>query len=165
MYYSLHGGGSPSLTFLPSYAYMGGWHPSVYVYSKILAFICLLYWVVPFANARARAVSFGFFLCHYYLSFIAANLSPWYIANTSMLAIFILANAAHDLVNSFQKVKNAKIRTLLISFLKCLIVFVVFFNALIFACVAYQLRIQQRVIEDGNRKQIGLWLNKNALQV
>ena len=39
----------------------------------------------------------------------------------------------------------------------------VLFNALIFICVAYQLRIQQRVIEDGNRKQIGLWLKENAL--
>ena len=29
-------------------------------------------------------------------------------------------------------------------------------------CAAYQLRIQHREIEDGHRKQIGLWLRQNA---
>jgi hypothetical protein len=29
-------------------------------------------------------------------------------------------------------------------------------------CVAYQLRVQQREIEDGHRKQVGRWLRQNA---
>jgi hypothetical protein len=32
----------------------------------------------------------------------------------------------------------------------------------LFLCVAWQLRIQQREIEDGTRKQIGLWLREHA---
>jgi hypothetical protein len=35
-------------------------------------------------------------------------------------------------------------------------------NLVLTLCMGYQLRIQQRVIEDGNRKQIGLWLRQHA---
>jgi hypothetical protein len=33
---------------------------------------------------------------------------------------------------------------------------------LLFLCTAWQLRVQQREIEDGTRKQIGLWLREQA---
>ena len=160
----LLGDTSTDLTFLPTYAYpFGGWHYTVYIYSKYLPYICALYWCLPFGNSQARAVSFAFMISHFYLSYIAAYVATWYIPSCAILAIFVLARIFQQGLNlaSLLKDKNNKISRRLMRFVHVSAVSVLAVTLLLTLCSAYQLRIQQRQIEDGNRKKIGLWLRQN----
>ena len=152
-------------TFLPAYASaLGGWHWTAMLYGKCLAYICAFYWCVPSGRPTARAVSFAFLLSQYYLSDIACYPAPWYVSNCAILAIFVLAHAAQHGLDFAASLKGrddlfcrratAGIRGLGILILSA--------TLLLTLCAAYQLRIQQRLIEDGHRKQIGLWLRQNA---
>ncbi len=153
---------SVNLTFLPAYAYFGGWHNTVFQYSKLISYACALYWLVPTKNSSARAVSFAFMLSHFYLTYIAGHPSPWYIPNTAVQGIFVAANISQDALSWISADKNTPLKKVFKKAVEAISVLVVAVSLLLLVCVAYQLRIQQRVIEDGHRKQIGLWLRQNA---
>ena len=152
-------------TFLPAYASaLGGWHWTAMLYGKCLAYLCAFYWCVPSARAAARAVSFAFLLSLYYLSDIACYPAPWYVPNCAILAIFVLAHAAQHGLDFAASLKGkddlfCRRSTAGIRGLGALVLSA---TLLLTLCAAYQLRIQQRLIEDGHRKQIGLWLRQNA---
>ena len=152
-------------TFLPAYALaLGGWHWTAIWYSKCLACICALYWCVPSGRSAARAVSFAFMLSLYYLSEIAAYSAPWYVPNCAILAVFVFAHVVQhglDLAGSLQDRDDPSGRRS-IALIRGLGAGVLSATLLLTLCAAYQLRIQQREIEDGHRKQIGLWLRQNA---
>jgi len=154
---------SPLVTFLPAYGF-AGWPRAIYFYSFILSFLCLIYWMLPSRNHAARAASFGFFLCHYYLSFIIRFPATWYIPSTTILGIFILGHAAKDLLELSGSVRNSPIRGFLTSLTRGLVTLVLIANFVILACVAVQFRIVQRVDEEGIRRSVGLWLKYNALK-
>ncbi|MGA2915550.1 MAG: hypothetical protein ABSE89_05945 [Sedimentisphaerales bacterium] len=161
----LLGGTSANKTFLPNNAVpFGGWHFSVMVFSTYLSYLCAIYWCFPFGNLQARAVSFAFMICHFYLTYIAAYSASWYIPNCAILAIFVFAYFLQQLLNlsSLLKIKDTLNTKRLINFVRISAVFVVSVTLLLTVCSAYQLRIQQREVEDGNRKKIGLWLREHA---
>jgi hypothetical protein len=156
---------SAGSTFLPAYALVfGGWHWSVAIYGKALACLCVFYWCLPFARPQARAVSFAFMLGHFYLSYAASFPFPWYVPNCTILGIFVFAHIVQhglDLAFSLKERDEANFRPLL----ACAhigAVSVLSAALLLFLCTAWQLRVQQREIEDGTRKQIGLWLRQHA---
>jgi hypothetical protein len=156
---------SAGSTFLPAYALVfGGWHWSVALYGKALACLCVFYWCLPFARPQARAVSFAFMLGHFYLSYAASFPFPWYVPNCTILGIFVFAHIVQhglDLAFSLKDRDEANFRPLL----ACAhigAVSVLSAALLLFLCTAWQLRVQQREIEDGTRKQIGLWLRQQA---
>ena len=152
-------------TFLPAYAMaLGGWHWTAIFYGKCLACICALYWCVPSGRAAARAVSFAFMLSLYYLSDIAAYPAPWYVPNCAILAVFVFAHIVqHGLDRAgLLKGRQGPLGRRSIALIRVLGAAVLSATLLLTLCAAYQLRIQQREIEDGHRKQIGLWLRQNA---
>ncbi len=160
----LMGGMSIDMTFMPTYFSFGGWHYVVSVYSVYLSYICALYWCLPFGRPQARAVSFAFMIVNLYLSCIAAYVAPWYIPGCTILAIFVLANTIQQGLNLTSLLKDKEDKNFLRSmrFIRVLVASALVITLLITLCAAYQLRIQQREIEDGNRKKIGLWLRQNA---
>jgi hypothetical protein len=151
-------------TFMPTYYFLGGWHYAVFIFSNYLSYICALYWCLPFGRPQARAVSFAFMMSHFYLSHIAAYDAPWYVPNCTILAIFVFAYFMQQGLNlaSFLKDKAVKISLQLTRFIHILTASALITTLLLTLCSAYQLRIQQRLIEDGNRKKIGLWLQAAA---
>jgi hypothetical protein len=153
-----------ALTFLPTYVALGGWHWTAILYSKCLAYICALYWCVPSGRSAARAVSFAFMLSQHYLSDIAAYPAPWYLPNCAILAIFVLAHIVqHGLdLAGLLKGRNDRLCRRSMALIRALGASVLSATLLLTLCAGYQLRIQQREIEDGHRKQIGLWLRQNA---
>ncbi len=153
---------SVNLTFLPAYAYFGGWHNTVFQYSKLISYLCALYWLVPSKNSAARAVSFAFMLSHFYLTYIAGHPSPWYIPNTEIMGIFVAANIIQDALRWISAHQNVPLKKVFKKVVEVTSVLIVTVSLVLLICVAYQLRIQQRVIEDDHRKQIGLWLRQNA---
>ena len=156
---------STGLTFLPTYTFpLGGWHYTAIVYSNYLSCICALYWCLPFGRPQARAVSFAFMIGHFYLTCIAPFPAPWYLPNCIVLAIFVSAYIIHQALNLalLLKGRDNKNSMRLIKFVRISAVSILAVTLLLTLCSAYQLRIQQREIEDGNRKKIGLWLRANA---
>ena len=152
-------------TFLPTNAFsFGGWHYTVYIYSKYLSYICALYWCLPFGRPQARAVSFAFMISHFYFSYIAACPTAWYFPSCTIMAIFVTAYIVQQGLNIAFLLKDKDDKNFLcsIKFVRVLAVSVLAVTLLLILCSAYQLRIQQREIEDGNRKKIGLWLRQNA---
>ncbi len=156
---------SAGSTFLPAYALVfGGWHWTVGLYGKGLACLCVFYWCLPLARPQARAASFAFMLGHFYLSYAASFPFPWYVPNCTILGAFVLAHIVQhglDLALLLKARDEATCRGLL-ACTRIGAVSVLGAASLLFLCAAWQLRVQQREIEDGTRKQIGLWLRQQA---
>jgi hypothetical protein len=156
---------SAGSTFLPAYSLVfGGWHWSVALYGKALACLCVFYWLIPFARPQARAVSFAFMLGHFYLSFAASFPFPWYIPNCTILGIFVFAHIVQHTLGFAVSLKDKDERNFrrLPGCIRLGAASVLSAALLLFLCTALQLRVQQREIEDGTRKQIGLWLRQQA---
>src|SRR5208337_1567658 len=156
---------SAGSTFLPAYALVfGGWHWTVALYGKVLACLCVFYWLLPFARPQARAVSFALMLGHFYLSYAASFPFPWYVPSCTILGIFVFAHIvqrALDLGFSLKARDERNFRPVL-ACIRVGAASVLSAAFLLFLCTAWQLRVQQREIEDGTRKQIGLWLKQQA---
>lgn len=157
---------SLNTSFIPIYARTGGWPYVIFVYGKYLAWICAFYWCFPLGWPKTRAVSFAFMCGHFYLTHIAPYPAPWYIPNCEILGIFVFAHIVQQslkfvvvLKDNLLDEKNFKKLTL---YIRVFAEVVLVTNLILTLCMGYQLRIQQRVIEDGNRKQIGLWLREHA---
>ena len=151
-------------TFTPTNFLFGGWHYTTIVYNNYLSYICALYWCLPFGRPQARAVSFAFMIGHFYLTYIASGAAAWYVPSCTILAIFVFPYFVQQGLNLafLLKDKSVKRSLQLIRLIHILAAFVLIITLLLTLCSAYQLRIQQREIEDGNRKKIGLWLRANA---
>jgi hypothetical protein len=151
-------------TFLPTYFAMGGWHYTTLLYGHYLTCICAFYWFLPFGRPQARAISFAYMICLFYITNIAAYPAPWYVPSCTLLAVFVFAYFIQQSLNlaSMLKEKNEKIYRSPIKLVHAMAISVLAGTLLLTLCSAYQLRIQQREIENGNRKKIGLWLRQNA---
>lgn len=114
--------------------------------------------------AQGRAASFAFMLGHFYLSCIAAYAAAWYFPACAILGIFAFAHATQHGLDIAQSAMNSPKhwarfwRTCV-----CAVAATVLLaTLLLMVCSACQLRVQQREIEEGTRKQIGLWLREHA---
>ena len=161
----LQGTTSADGAFLPSYAKLfGGWPWSVMLYCRGLAFICAFYWLLPFGRPQGRAVSFAFMVSHFYLSFITPYAYPWYLPNCAILGVFVLAQIAQqglDCALSL-KVRARQAFRLATAGIQALAAAALLATFLLLICSAWQMRVHQREVETGSRKQIGLWLRQHA---
>jgi hypothetical protein len=100
----------------------------------------------------------------FYLTDVAAYPAPWYVPNAAILAIFVFAHVVQhcqDVAGSARE-HRPSLSLRWIALIRALAVLVLAATLVLTICSAYQLRVQQREIELGNRKQIGLWLRQNA---
>ncbi len=152
-------------TFFPTYASsFGDWHWSVLLVPRLVAYACALYWLVPRGRPQGRAVSFAFMISQYYLSEIAPYPAPWYLTTCEIMAIFVFAHMVqHGLeVAAVLKEKHPEHARGALIGVRALSGLAVAATVILLICSAYQLRIQEKEIELGNRKQIGLWLHEHA---
>jgi hypothetical protein len=155
---------SVDATFAPIYSNLGGWHWTGLFYPTLVAYVCALYWIVPRGRPQARAVSFAFMLSHFYLSEVAPYPAPWYLPTCAIMGIFVFAHAVQhglDIAASLKDKYPEKVAVVRNGV--CIVGGAAVCASLaLFLCSAYELRIQQREIELGNRKEIGLWLRAHA---
>lgn len=166
-FYSLIHWSSLNGTFVPTNAeFYEGWHNTITVYTKLLAWICAFYWCLPSGHSQARGISFAFMISHFYLSHIAPFPATWYIPSCTFLGVVVFAYIIqHSLQGVYwlkKRLSSEKSFRRLVRFIWGLAGVVLLISLLLTLGSAYQLRIQQRVIEEGHRKQIGLWLRKHA---
>jgi hypothetical protein len=142
--------------FLPSYWQFGGWMVCVVNFGHALALAAVFAWVFPQLPAAGRRVSLALFVGALYLC--AIYVYPWYLAPWTALASISLAFWADW---AWARAANAMSRWARPA-LMTVCVTTVAFEAMLLACVTWEMRVQQRVIEDGGRKIIGEWLRANA---
>lgn len=144
-------------TFLPTYYVTGGWPKAVIVAMRLLGMLTAILWVFPRVCWEARAVSLAFIGAHLYLSIFPYFPFPWYLPPTTLLAVFVwavlcrqlLAKNAADRRSVFAAAAGVTVSLLAVQL--CL-------QAWLFTAVARQMAAMQRLIEHGNRRQIGEWL-------
>lgn len=162
------------LIFAPPYAIFGGWPAWVPAGCRLLAWTAAFYWLLPFGQRQTRAVSLAFLVALWYLSVVAPGACPWYLPNAAILGVYVLGHLVQqsaDVLRLFAELKPggeyllrardwASSRARLLH--RAAAVAIPAFSAAMLVLSAFQLRIQQREIERGNRMQIGLWLRANA---
>lgn len=146
-------------TFMPPYFRNGGWSSGIWFVSRVLGLMTAYYWLLPKGRPDGRAISFALFLAHFYLTELAAYVAPWYVPNVTFLSIIVLGQIVQQLLSSAPGfiAPTAWTRTV-----KTVGAAIIFGSFLMTVLVGYQLKLQQEIIELGNRKQIGLWLRENA---
>ena len=143
--------------FLPSYAsYLGGWPLALHLLGWAAGFCCAFIWLFPKIRPLTRALSCAAFILHLYLNHCMSMIYPWYIPPLTLLSILVLALLAEQFLCT--AAADKRIREL---FVKTLATSALLLAFCLSVCSAYQLRIQQNLIES-NRKEIGLWLAKQA---
>ncbi len=150
--------GSPNL-FLPSYAVnFGGWGIFKAI-AQLLSLITLLYWIIPKSNKLIRALSLSSFMMILYLNVISGQgASPWYLPSVITPSLIVLWLVIHQI---FQY--SSKNRVGLSTSLFALFIFgIILFMVSNFYYGTRMIKYQQKIVENGNRKQIGLWLKQNA---
>ncbi len=148
------------IVFNPIYAGFGGWPRFVNPVSSYITLIGALYWIFPFGSRPARRCSLAFFLCLYYIDRVVPFPYPWYLPFAALFGIIVLALIAEDLIGPLRSRRFVR-PWLQISSLVTMAIIAVGIASL-FALTAYQMRIQQREIENGIRATVGTWLKVNA---
>ncbi len=142
--------GSPNL-YLPSYAVKFGTWPIHTPIAAIISIISMFYWAIPKVNPVARALSFASMIMIYYLNVVSGlGPSPWYLPSAITPSLIVVTLAMEDLWESRLK----------FTFYPILISLSVF-TLITFYHGSRMIRIQQRIVEFGNREQIGKWIKAN----
>ena len=143
--------------FAPSYFSPPTWPPYVFWFCLVMGILVFIYWTFFFLKDRfCRMLSLIFFFMSFYLSSIPVCYS-WYLPPVALIGIFVTISAVWLLPERFMKDKE-QARRLSIFFYS----FMAVSFAMIFGMMTYMEKIRQTVVEDGTRKQIGLWLKANT---
>jgi hypothetical protein len=142
--------------FLPTYWTFGGWPAFLPRVAHALAGIAAFAWLVPGFPVAARRASLAVFIGMFYLESII--LFPWYVPPWTVLAAIALALSIDALHAHCRERKN---NTLALA-LRVTAVAVVAIQAAMLAASAWQMRVEQRLVETGVRRNLGEWLRAHA---
>jgi hypothetical protein len=151
--------GSPNL-FLPAYAAnFGGWGIFKPI-AQILSIVTLFYWLIPRAAKIGKALSFSSLIMLLYLNVVSGQgPSPWYMPSAITPTLLVLTFITYDLYQSiYQRTNYRIIKYFTLTSLLALSIFM---------CTTFyfgmrMIKYQQKIVETGNRKKIGLWLKSHA---
>jgi hypothetical protein len=155
------GNGFLRYIFMPVYSYFGGWPLPMSILASVLAWIAFWYWLVPGASAAGRAASLAFAGSVFYLAVIAATPEPWYLPSAQIMACWALGDAIRRLIGACQARRPGHNASTL-AWARLIVGAPLVMWALALLTTAIQMDARQQIIEDGNRRQIGLWLRENA---
>ena len=136
----------------------GSWPRWVHDSELALELIAVLYWLVPSRDRLGRMASLAslVLLCYLVYTDLASEYCPWYYPPLAFLSLVTLASAIACLADRIASVPlgGACAGALLAGLL--------FFLSFIFVSSLAPIRFKQAVIDDGQRRQIGLWLKAHA---
>ncbi len=154
-------------TFMPTYWNADGWPIELVIYCQALAIICTFFWVFPRANPTGRAISFACFIAHFYLTTITPYWAPWYIPNVTFLSIVVVGlifQQFHSLTTPFGETGHGgSFNYIARPVLYFAGTFLLAISLMMTVAMGFEMKVQQSLVENGNRKQIGLWLKENAV--
>lgn len=152
----LAGRSSLGATFMPAYGLSSGWPSGVITTSLLVSLPLLLLWLLPRIRWEARVASLAFLAGHVYLTVIVGFPVPWYIPLVTLFGLMALGLVAGQLL------ELARGRPRIFRPVLAAAALLLAANAALAAAAAYQLRVQQRVIETGHRRVLGEWLRDQA---
>lgn len=138
--------------FAPIYANAGGWPRDFIHVAQLLAKLAAFLWIAPGLPRATRAASFATLVGGVYFHQIMPY--PWYYGPWTLLGAIALAGAGADLAKRVRPKAASLVRV---------VGGVTAGGALLVTVVQAECcRLQQNLIENGGRKQIGLWLREHA---
>ncbi len=147
--------------FMPSYFFLGGWPEELLAFSIVLSAPVALYFLVPRADGVGRALSLALCLGGAYLQF--APPFPWYYQVWQLTAILAGAVMVSDAARLFRKLQpSPRVAMPYASALRIATVVLIAIQGGLWGCLALEMRVSQRDIEQGVRQSIGLWLRDHA---
>lgn len=140
--------------FLPTAFYMGGWPAWLSWPAHGLAVGAALAWLWPRVAMAGRIASGAFFLGGFYLAYIPGF--PWYFPGWQVLGFIAWAYLLHAVWQWQPRVPW--MRSCAQSLVRMSVLLLLALQATLLGCVAWQMRTQQILIENGQRREIGRWL-------
>lgn len=142
--------------FLPTYWIYGGWPAQIARFGYVLSLIAAFAWIVPKLPSHARRLSLSVFLGMFYVCSII--LFPWYSPPWGAIASLAVGCTLDALV------AWAKARDFgwFVSGLRIAAAMIVAIQFAMLAATTWEMRTQQRLIENTVRRPIGEWLRANA---
>ena len=161
------------ILFGPPYALFPEWPWWVFKGSLYLAWVGVLYWLLPFGHRSGRAVSLAFLLAFWYLCVLVPVAFPWYLPSAAFLGVFVLGKIVQQIADGLRVLEQAeasgyvvRMRDWCVSLggfvLRAAVATAAAYSVAMLVLCAMQMRVQQREIERGNRMRIGLFLRYQA---
>jgi len=113
------------------------------------AMFSFFYWCFRTRDMFIRTISLAFFLIFFYFFFMMRWIFPWYFPPLAMMGLIVTVCGVCKLKSRIEIIPVIILVLMLFSMIN------------IFLMESYLMRIHQRVIENNNRKEIGLWLKYN----
>jgi hypothetical protein len=153
-------------TFLPAYAGMPIWQYWPIAICALASWMAMLAWLFPLCRPATRLLSFGVYVMHYFLSDVVQHYFTWYLPAVAVLSYLTLGLIFDQLWGFAERLPQLRwdrgwlrhSRVLLGG--ATLVFLAVHVGLTVWAARLAQL--QQRLIEDGVRRPIGLWLREHA---
>jgi hypothetical protein len=148
-------------TFTPSNLRFGGWPLAVEYICRLVALLSFFIWLLPRVRWEARLASFVYAVFMAYLDYFPAYPASWYLPGPAWLALFALAGLLDHLlprrdgVTSSWRAKLARPALLASTTFVLLGIWMSLHAGRLFA-------VQQKIVDGGNRRDIGLWLKEHA---
>ena len=137
--------------FMPAYFYLGGWPENLLWVSRFFAVGAVLACAWPAVQAPGRIAAGAFFLGGLYLKPIPG--SPWYYPGWQALALIAWAYLIEALWRRAPRLHSG---------VRVVAGTLIAIEAALLIAVAWQMRAQQTIIEEGQRITIGRWLKAHA---
>jgi|SRR5271165_7000455 len=152
--------------FAPTYVGVGpmeDWGLTMHSVWRLLGLPVWCYWINPWGSPWARTVSLWLFLGSIY--YVCAPTAYWYLPPYALVAMmgwgFIVSDLTDRLGVDGDLARRPSAGTLRL-IVPCLVLGAVAFQMGVSVLMANTMRQQQTIIEEGNRRPIGLWLRKTA---
>lgn len=142
--------------FMPTNPRFGGWPKALEIFGRLLGLLAILGWLLPRGSVLLLSSSMGALIGLFYLNYFAPAPCAWYFPPCIILSIISLGMMMHHVLLELKDQPGAR---RLVRGFATLVVMVWFGTTL---AAAWQTRIQQSLIETGQRKNIGLWLHDHA---
>jgi hypothetical protein len=146
--------------FMPVDAEFGGWPASIWLAAQIAAVACAFAWILPGLRTETKAASFTLLGSLFYLSRI--TIFSWYVCLPALLGFITLSGLLAQALSVSRKIASPTAA----SFLRFSSLVVLLMTLLVGGWLtvqsAKQLKLQQAIIENGTRREIGLWLHEHA---
>ncbi|WP_247232381.1 hypothetical protein [Telluribacter sp. SYSU D00476] len=143
--------------FAPTYYQTGGWPDVLMFVLKWLCYVVVFLWAVPKVNANARFLSFAAFCIASYLIVFSPFIYPWYIPAVTILCMIAFGSVLTQIATS--SAATVQVRKWAPAAMVGLAVIV---QVWVYTGGLSQMKMQQQLIENGLRKEIGLYLKEEA---
>jgi hypothetical protein len=147
--------------FMPIYWEFGGWPAGIQRAAKIAALACAVAWIVPGLRTETKAASFSLLGGSlFYLSYI--SIYPWYVCLPALLGFVTLSGLLAQALSAARKIASSAAAGFLRFSSVVVSLAILLVGGWLTVQSAKQLKLQQAIIEDGTRREIGLWLREHA---